>query len=89
MIHHVNLIGMTNMIGHTKVNLNAVKFSIKKVIPILIILKNMNIRKAQTRKSISKCTILNGVLDSNVYVLYYKNLNHAENNFDSVRLEFH
>lgn len=45
MIHHVNLIGMTNMIGHTKVNLNAVKFSIKKVIPILIILKNMNIEK--------------------------------------------
>lgn len=45
MIHHVNLIGMTNMIGHTKVNLNAVKFSIKKVIPILIILKNMNIKK--------------------------------------------
>lgn len=86
MIHHVNLIGMTNMIGHTKVNLNAVKFSIKKV--ILIILKNMNIEK-QTRKSISKCTILNGVLDSIVYVLYYKNLNHAENNFDSVRLEFH
>lgn len=45
MIHHVNLIGMTNMIGHTKVNLllNAVKFSIKKV--ILIILKNMNIEK--------------------------------------------
>lgn len=42
MIHHVNLIGMTNMIGHT-VNLNAVKFSIKKV--ILIILKNMNIEK--------------------------------------------
>lgn len=47
MIHHVNLIGMTNMIGHTKVNLllNAVKFSIKKVIPILIILKNINIEK--------------------------------------------
>lgn len=45
MIHHVNLIGMTNMIGHTKVNFNAVKFSIKKVIPILIILKNMNIEK--------------------------------------------
>lgn len=47
MIHHVNLIGMTNMIGNTKVNplLNAVKFSIKKVIPILIILKNMNIKK--------------------------------------------
>lgn len=43
MIHHVNLIGMTNMIGHTKVNLNAVKFSIKKV--KLIILKNMNIEK--------------------------------------------
>lgn len=45
MIHHVNLIGMTNMIGNTKVNLllNAVKFSIKKV--ILIILKNMNIEK--------------------------------------------
>lgn len=47
MIHHVNLIGMTNMIGNTKVNLllNAVKLSIKKVIPILIILKNMNIEK--------------------------------------------
>lgn len=47
MIHHVNLIGMTNMIGHTKVNLllNDVKLSIKKVIPILIILKNMNIEK--------------------------------------------
>lgn len=45
MIHHVNLIGMTNIIGNTKVNLllNAVKFSIKKV--ILIILKNMNIEK--------------------------------------------
>lgn len=45
MIHHVNLIGMTNMIGNTKVNLllNAVKFSIKKV--KLIILKNMNIEK--------------------------------------------
>lgn len=47
MTHHVNLIGMTNMIGNTKVNLllNAFKFSMKKVIPILIILKNMNIEK--------------------------------------------
>lgn len=47
MIHHVYLIGITNMIGNTKVNLllNDVKLSIKKVIPILIILKNMNIEK--------------------------------------------
>lgn len=44
-VYHVNLIGMTNMKGNTQVNLilNAVKFSIKKIISI-IILKNMNIK---------------------------------------------
>lgn len=45
MIYYVNLIGMINMIGYIKVNLNVVKFLIKKVILILIIFKNMNIEK--------------------------------------------
>lgn len=43
MIYYVNLIGMINMIWYIKVNLNVVKFLIKKV--ILIIFKNMNIEK--------------------------------------------
>lgn len=43
MIYYVNLIGMINMIGYIKVNLNVVKFLIKKV--KLIIFKNMNIEK--------------------------------------------
>lgn len=47
MIYYVNLIGMINMIGNIKVNLllNDVKLLIKKVILILIIFKNMNIKK--------------------------------------------